>query len=238
MSLIQTVHLKVADYSPPQVVHAVQNDTDRSVKMILDDYELTSGLTGRISFLRSDGTYYRENANLDVLTNSFTAVLDQALTCPGRTLVQLKVTDTDTISTFSFVIDVHKDTSGTVSEQEGISLIDAVERAEDAADRAEAAAAGGGSGLSDAAKAALLACFEHVAWIDADGQDYYDALESALYPQYTVTYHLTNVVSSNTSSSVGSSYTTTLTATTGYISNVVVTMNGVDVTSSVFTPGA
>lgn len=37
-------------------------------------------------------------------------------------------------------------------------------------------------GLSSEAKDALLACFEHVAWIDEHGQDYYDALESALYP--------------------------------------------------------
>ena len=32
------------------------------------------------------------------------------------------------------------------------------------------------------AKTALLACFAHVAWTDEHGQDYYDALESALYP--------------------------------------------------------
>lgn len=38
------------------------------------------------------------------------------------------------------------------------------------------------SGLSDEAKQALLACFKQVAWIGDDGQDYYDALESALYP--------------------------------------------------------
>ena len=38
------------------------------------------------------------------------------------------------------------------------------------------------SGLSADVKEALLACFEKVAWIDEDGQDYYDALESALYP--------------------------------------------------------
>ena len=35
---------------------------------------------------------------------------------------------------------------------------------------------------SDTAKDALLACFAHVAWIDDNGQDYYDALETALYP--------------------------------------------------------
>lgn len=36
-------------------------------------------------------------------------------------------------------------------------------------------------GLSSEAKAALLNCFSHVAWIDEHGQDYYDALYNALY---------------------------------------------------------
>ena len=40
------------------------------------------------------------------------------------------------------------------------------------------------SGLSDAAKAALLNCFERVAWVDEHGQDYYDALYQALYDEW------------------------------------------------------
>ena len=36
------------------------------------------------------------------------------------------------------------------------------------------------SGLSSEAKAALLACFEHVAWTDEHGQDYYDRLRKSL----------------------------------------------------------
>lgn len=36
--------------------------------------------------------------------------------------------------------------------------------------------------LDDSFKAALLDCFAHVAWTNEHGQDYYDALESALYP--------------------------------------------------------
>lgn len=39
-----------------------------------------------------------------------------------------------------------------------------------------------GTGLTNDIKQALLDCFEHVAWIDANGQTYYDALEDALYP--------------------------------------------------------
>lgn len=41
-------------------------------------------------------------------------------------------------------------------------------------------------GLSETAKAALLACFRHVAWTDEHGRDYYDALESALYGRSTI----------------------------------------------------
>ena len=36
--------------------------------------------------------------------------------------------------------------------------------------------------LDDSFKDVLLACFAHVAWTNEHGQDYYDALESALYP--------------------------------------------------------
>lgn len=42
--------------------------------------------------------------------------------------------------------------------------------------------AGGGTGLTEDVKQALLDCFENVAWINDDGQDYYDALKEALYP--------------------------------------------------------
>ena len=36
-------------------------------------------------------------------------------------------------------------------------------------------------GLSDDVKASLLTCFRNVVWVDAHRQDYYDALEAALY---------------------------------------------------------
>lgn len=186
MALIQTVHLSMANFKSAPVVPAVQNDTDRQVKMVLDDYTLTSGLTGKIAFERSDGTHYETAAELVLADNAFVADIDQALTQPGRTMVQLKVTDTLTVSTFSFVIFVESDYSGTVTPQESIDLVTAVEAAEAAADRAESAAAEAG-GLSNQAKQALLACFANVAWINDDGQDYYDALENALYPVTPVT---------------------------------------------------
>lgn len=41
-------------------------------------------------------------------------------------------------------------------------------------------------GLTEEVKTALLACFEQVAWIGADGQTYYDALETALNKTRTI----------------------------------------------------
>ena len=43
-----------------------------------------------------------------------------------------------------------------------------------------------GGGLTEDFKQALLDCFENVAWIGDDGQDYYDALYNALYPSAEV----------------------------------------------------
>ncbi len=41
---------------------------------------------------------------------------------------------------------------------------------------------GAGGGLSDEAKDAILEAFEHVAWIDGQGQEYVDAIRDAFYP--------------------------------------------------------
>lgn len=98
-----------------------------------------------------------------------------------------------------------------------------------------------GGGLNDAAKEALLACLEHVAWTDEHGQDYVDALEDALYSEfYTVKNKLTNVSTTNSSTyaKADSSYVATLTADSDYLTYVKVTMGGVDITSQVYTPTA
>lgn len=93
------------------------------------------------------------------------------------------------------------------------------------------------SGLSPAAKQALLEIFQHVAYIDEHGQDYYDALEIALAggQSYTITVNLTGCTSSNTATSIieGHTYSTIITASSGYTlegATVVATMGGQTVT--------
>lgn len=101
---------------------------------------------------------------------------------------------------------------------------------------------GGGSGLTDAVKTALLNCFAHVAWIDENGQSYYNALETALNGgtptiQYSVINNLTNATTDNKTSLIeaGKSYIAHISADSGYhIDTISCTMGGeiVDVTDN------
>ena len=103
----------------------------------------------------------------------------------------------------------------------------------------------GSSGLTDDIKAALLQIASKVAYIDDDGQDYYDDLYDALYPtaqSYTVTNTLSGCTTSNASATAteGSSYTATITASSGYSltgATVSITMGGTDITTTAYSSG-
>lgn len=71
----------------------------------------------------------------------------------------------------------------TAKEEVEAGLVDVQADIDDLEDRVEALEQGsGGSGLTEAVKVALLQIAQNVAYIDADGQDYYDDLYDALYP--------------------------------------------------------
>lgn len=99
-----------------------------------------------------------------------------------------------------------------------------------------------GDGLTDAAKQALLQLARKVAYVDENGEEYYQDLYEALYNEqtYTVTNNLTDVTNNNISTRVvqGGSYLATLTATSGYtINSVTITMGGVNVTGTAYSSG-
>lgn len=88
-------------------------------------------------------------------------------------------------------------------------------------------------GLSEQAKQALLNCFRNVAWSNESGQEYYDALETALGREiiHSVTNVLSGCSTSNPTSTVedGSAYYATITASEGHSlvgATVSITMGG------------
>ena len=159
-------------------VYAVQNDTGRELKMIIQDQTLLQGDTGAVAVQRSDGSYYTIAATLTVLDNAFTADISQALTQPGRTLCQLKVTRSGlVVSSYTFAIMVQPSTDGVPAEQLGYTVQDII----------NAAAEIMNTGLSDAVKQALLQIAAKAVYVDDGGPEYYAELEEALNPTRTLT---------------------------------------------------
>lgn len=102
-----------------------------------------------------------------------------------------------------------------------------------------------GSSFSDDFKEALLNCFENVAWINENGQTYYDALYDSLYPDnmWFITNILTGCATSNNATSVfkNNSYVATITANEGYTldgATVSILMGGNDVTNLYYSSGS
>lgn len=138
MAITQTIHLTQHQREPFPIIDAVQNDTGRSVKMIIDDVTLTSGNTGALYFKRADNSYYNVSATLSTSDNSFTADLTQGLTQPGTTECQLRVTaSSKAVSTFTFLVRVQPAVDGVPSvSQLGYTIQDIIDYAEAAEESA------------------------------------------------------------------------------------------------------
>lgn len=122
MAVTQKVTLYNNKFTVPPVINAVQNDTDRQVEAYFGDFTLQVGMTGKLSFIRSDRTHYEVSATLSTANNTATAELDQALTQAGVTQAQLKITDSGNVgSTFTFMIKVQPDVAGISQQQDGYS---------------------------------------------------------------------------------------------------------------------
>ena len=76
---------------------------------------------------------------------------------------------------------------GEVTPQVLLDATAAMTLSEQAQMRANIGATDTTTGLADSIKQALLDCFAHVAWTDDQGQTYYDALQTAMYPLASIT---------------------------------------------------
>lgn len=169
-------------------VHVSQNDVGRTLTFELfnnsTSYTVPSGAVVNIQGTKPSGFGFSETCtvNGNVATIDTTeAMTDES----GNIQTELSISYDDVvIGTSNFVLAVEKNphpsntTDGTQITAQSLQV-----QINELAEAIES----GGSGLTDGAKQALLNCFAHVAWIDEHGQDYYDALEDALYPPATLT---------------------------------------------------
>lgn len=146
-------------------------------------YEVTAGdmlhlvLSKDVTGSETEGVYQWQNAvgvssnlpNSALIGTPVAEAVDGYVTVPeGATYLIVSQFKTNTTNSVKLV-------TGTTTMKEKIAAI------ETDVDELEAKVDGIEPGLSSEAKAALLACIEHVKWSDDNGQSYYDDLYNALY---------------------------------------------------------
>ena len=181
----------------PGVVNAginlSQYDVGREIAFDLYDYNgpHTVGTTDVITLRATKPSGFSFDVTATT-TSSNTVVFEVSDTMSnesGSFPAELRITNgSDILGTANFLWNVERapKQEGTVDgNTEAQNLMSAIMAA--ISDAEQAAADARDAGMSDDIKQALLNCFAHVAWIDDQGQAYYDALRDALYPPIPAT---------------------------------------------------
>lgn len=153
-------------------------------------YTIPSGATVKIQATKPSGLGFSVDCTYS--GSVVTVVSTETMTNEyGRFPCELRIESGDVLlGTTNFTFNVEKSPhptntvdgdSGDIINQITVALNNALSDIEDAKEEAIEEISQSGGGISQAVKVALLNCFSHVAWIDANGQTYYDALYDALY---------------------------------------------------------
>lgn len=194
---MQTIRLSTTPGVVNPGAYLSQYDVGRQLLFLLYDdagkYVPAAGSTVHIRATKPSGFGF--DVNCFWSQNSVTVtVTDEMSNESGSFAAELRIEKDDAIlGTANFLWNVERSThlNGTVdgnTEARGLyqDILDAIEDAEAAAEEAHEAAQHGAA-LSDDVKQALLQIARKVAYIDADGQTYYEDLYNALYPPIPAT---------------------------------------------------
>ena len=146
----------------PNIVNSDSSYTPTTT-LLLD--ELTLGFSGN-KIVVSDHVQWKWTGAADAAATRTSIDSDVAQTTSIRKIVGRKIAANGEVE------DIRTGYDGTEYESAGEAVRSQISQC----------IGGGGGGLTEDVKQALLDCFAHVAWTDEQGQDYYDALEAALYP--------------------------------------------------------
>ena len=185
MALVETAFsVNVTPSEMPPVIHVSEYDIGRSYTVSIigengNAFTIPTGTTATVEGTLNKKVGFSESATVSGNTVTFT--LTENMTAQaGKAWCKIKLTlNSEPIQTCAFVLAVDRAgvEADTVIGASGFEqqIVDAVQ---DWLDEHPPAS----GGMTEAFKQALLDCFENVAWINDDGQTYYDALYAALYP--------------------------------------------------------
>lgn len=200
MAITITRDLNVCPVGVPPVIHLSQYDSDFTLVFNLyastGTFTVPTGTTAEIRGTKRDGNGYDADATVSGTTVTVTGN-EQMTAIAGANIYEIALyKNSKQLFTSNFILAVEPsalDANTITSESVLKELNDIIAGAatatqaaldaEDALEEVESIASDL-LGFNDDTKQALLDCFAHAAWINADGQNYYDALEDALYPQY------------------------------------------------------
>lgn len=166
-----------------------QYDVGRTATITLLDeegeYTIPTGATVTINATKPSGFGFSEECDWDgsTVTIETTATMTEEA---GKFPAELRITSGDTVlvsANFLFRVEesAHPDNVVDGDAETAQALTIRVTALESAVTDLQSAISRG-TGLTTDVKEALLTCFQNVAWINEHGQEYYDALEEALYP--------------------------------------------------------
>lgn len=173
-----------------ETVSVSQDDVGREIVVDLykdgTAYTPTTGTTITMQGTKPSGLGYTITGTASGSSVTFLTTLEMTQEA-GRFASEIVLTNGATvIGTANFALYVEKNPHPeSTIDGTGETMQNLTVRMDELEDRVEDIESGGG-GLTDGVKAALLQIAQKVAYIDENGQDYYDALEEALYPPATL----------------------------------------------------
>lgn len=207
LTVRSTIH--IASQTVPAIIPVVQGDSGRNILFTLADFTIPNGSSAYVYIEKPSGASIYNSVAIE--GNSVLVELtSQSIMEAGDNYGQVRIMkDDEVVTSFEFILQVQKfrgiDATESTSEMNIFDQAVAAAAEQFQEDAEEIAAEviesipedytalsqdvtdlkqeiSQMSGLSDDIKTALLQIAAKVAYIDDDGQDYYDALEAALYP--------------------------------------------------------
>ena len=106
MELEQTIHVTVETYRPTPILHIVEDDTDREIHIVVDDFAVPTGTTAVIEYYIEREAHTTPEATAE--GNTFTFDATELIVNDGILPANLRINTADgSLRSFLFHLHIH-----------------------------------------------------------------------------------------------------------------------------------